>query len=119
MSAFFSNRWGFRMALTLVLGALAFVDTQAQVRAAFTLQGTVTDDEGSPLPNVTIRLAHTAQGTITDLDGNYVFEFTSAEASVTVAFSFIGFATERITVTESGCSRPSIIRTSLACTTAA
>ena len=93
---------GFRLALTLVLGALVFVDAQAQVRTAFTIQGTVTDDEGSPLPNVTIRLPGAAQGTITDLDGNYVFEFTSAEASVIVEFSFVGFATERITVTESG-----------------
>ena len=102
MCALFSNRMGFQLALILVLSTVAFVDAQAQVRTAYTLQGTVTDDEGSPLPNVTIRLPDTSQGTITDLDGNYVFEFTSTEASVVVEFSFVGFATERITVTASG-----------------
>ncbi len=102
MRALFSNRVGLRLALILVLGSLAFVDAQAQVRTAYTLQGTVTDDEGVPLPNVTIRLPNTSQGTITDLDGNYTFDFTSAEASVVVEFSFVGFATQRITVTASG-----------------
>ena len=56
MRAFSSNKSGFCFALTLVLCALVFVDAQAQVRAAFTIQGVVTDDEGSPLPNVTLKV---------------------------------------------------------------
>ena len=77
MSAFLSNRSGFWLALTLVLCVLAFQETQAQVRTAYTLQGTVTDDEGSPLPNVTIRLrlleSHPHSVHITKEAPNYSF----------------------------------------------
>jgi TonB-dependent starch-binding outer membrane protein SusC len=53
-----------------------------------TVNGTVTDNTGAPLPGVTVVLQGTTTGTITNLDGNYQLE-VPAGADVLV-FSYIG-----------------------------
>lgn len=60
-----------------------------------TIQGTVTDETGLPLPGVTIMIEGTVQGVITNLDGLYNIE---AGAGQVLVFSMIGMETRRIPI---------------------
>ena len=60
-----------------------------------TVTGTVTDADGSPLPGANILVKGTTNGTQTDFDGNYTIE---AESNATLVFSYLGFATQEVTV---------------------
>ncbi len=53
------------------------------------INGTVTDADGEPIPGVTVSIQGGTKGTITDLDGNYSID---APEGSTLVFSFIGFA---------------------------
>src|SRR5690606_38563212 len=55
------------------------------------ISGTVTDENGEPIPGVTVSLPGTTVGTATDLGGRY--SLTVPEGS-TLFFSFIGFVTQ-------------------------
>jgi TonB-dependent starch-binding outer membrane protein SusC len=59
------------------------------------ITGKVTDAQGDPLPGVSIQLLGTTSGTITDLNGMYKITVTEG----TLKFSFIGFITQEIPVT--------------------
>ena len=54
------------------------------------VSGTVTDDDGVPLPGATIVVLETNEGVSTDFDGNYSI---SAEDGQTLQFSFVGYQT--------------------------
>ncbi|TRX61188.1 TonB-dependent receptor [Fulvivirga sp. M361] len=60
------------------------------------ISGTVTDENGQPLPGANILLEGTAQGTITDADGNYTLEM--ADEVTTLVVSFIGYSTQKIEI---------------------
>ena len=60
--------------------------------------GTVTDETGNPLPGVNIQIEGTLTGTATDINGKYSIEIQST-GSILV-FSFIGYLSERVTVTD-------------------
>src|SRR5699024_628720 len=53
------------------------------------ITGTVTDEDGNPLPGVNITIEETATGTSTDFDGNYALE---TEIGHTLIFEYIGFS---------------------------
>jgi TonB-linked SusC/RagA family outer membrane protein len=57
--------------------------------------GTVTDDQGLPLPGVSVIEKGTTKGTITNVDGQYQ---VSTSAINTLVFKSIGFVTEEILV---------------------
>ncbi len=57
--------------------------------------GTVVDEEGSPLIGVTIAVKGTAQGILTDLDGSFSINVKSDDILVA---SFVGFVTQEIPV---------------------
>ncbi len=72
---------------------LSFSLGYAQVK---TVTGTVSDaGNGEPLPGVTIVVKGTTQGTITDFDGNYSID---VEEGKTLTFSFIGYTSQEIQV---------------------
>lgn len=75
------------MFLTLFCG---IIDASAQNKQ---FKGTVTDDNGMPLPGVTVYEEGTTNGTITDLDGD--FRITAAPNS-TLIFSFVGYETVKM-----------------------
>ena len=77
--------------------ALFLFSTMAVVAQDRTVQGTVTDDAGVPLPGATVVVLETNQGTTTDFDGNY--SITVAEGQ-TVAISFVGYSAYEVTVSE-------------------
>jgi TonB-linked SusC/RagA family outer membrane protein len=60
-----------------------------------TISGSVTDQEGLPLPGVNIVIEGTTTGTQTDFDGNYTIE---AEVGQTLSFTYIGQQDVRMTV---------------------
>src|SRR5690606_31752216 len=60
-----------------------------------TITGTVTDENGEPLPGVTVSVPGTSIGTATDFDGGYSL---SVPEESTLVFSFIGYATQRIEI---------------------
>lgn len=83
--------------LTLFL-ALVVQLTFAQEK---TVTGTVTDDQGLPLPGVNVLVEGTNRGTQTDFDGEYSIDVTQGEI---LAFSYVGFETAEYQV-----GAPSII----------
>lgn len=61
-----------------------------------TLTGRVTDDKNEPLPGVSLLIKGTSQGTVTD--GNGEFRLTNVPPDGTLQVSFIGFASQEITL---------------------
>src|SRR5450759_1262273 len=79
--------------LLLILFLFASTSVFAQ-RIAIT--GTVTDENGGPLPGATVQVKGTVQGTTTDVDGKYSVDVSSP--NVTLVFSFVGYITNEIPV---------------------
>jgi len=52
------------------------------------INGTVINENGIPLPSVTVQEKGTNNGTLTDFDGNFTLEVSSSES--TLVFSYIG-----------------------------
>ena len=72
-------------------GNFAINDIQAEV----TVNGTVVDANGEPIPGVTISVPGTTLGTATDLNGRYTL---SVPEGSTLVFSFIGFESQSVQV---------------------
>jgi len=64
------------------------------------VKGMVTDSKGEPLTGVTVLLKGSATGTTTDVSGKFTLETGSASKPILV-FSYIGYATQEVTVTSS------------------
>lgn len=62
--------------------------------AVVAITGKVNDAQGIPLPGVNVLVKGTTNGTTTDSDGNFSLEVS--DANVTLAFSFIGYATQEV-----------------------
>jgi TonB-dependent starch-binding outer membrane protein SusC len=58
------------------------------------IKGTVTDENGDPLPGVNILIEGTQQGVISDVSGHYSIEVPQPNS--VLVFSYIGFNSERI-----------------------
>ena len=84
-------RTKFSSILTLLL-VLVVQITFAQER---TITGTVVDEDGLPLPGVTVLVKGTNQGTQTDFDGNYSIPANQGDLLV---YSFVGMKTSEYTV---------------------
>lgn len=59
------------------------------------ITGTVTDENGEPIPGATVLVEGTSTGTATDIDGNFSLE---AEEGAVLLISFIGYESQRITL---------------------
>lgn len=80
---------GFLLVCLLLVSAQSF----AQQRA---VSGQVLDEEGMPIPGVSVYEKDTSNGTTTDFDGAFTLNVTD-ENSV-IVFSYVGFATQEIRV---------------------
>lgn len=60
------------------------------------ISGTVSDEDGEPLPGVTVVVKGTTSGTITNIDGNYTIANVPEDA--TLQFSFVGMLTQEVVV---------------------
>lgn len=61
--------------------------------------GTVTDVNGEPLPGVNIVVKGTSLGVVSDFDGN--FEINVPEDKTDLEFSYVGFKTQALKITQS------------------
>ncbi len=59
------------------------------------ISGTISDENGIPIPGVNIAVKGTTQGTSSDFDGNYTISAGSGEVLV---YSYVGYKTEEHTV---------------------
>jgi len=59
------------------------------------VSGTVTDEDGEPMPGVTITVQGESMGTVTDVNGEFTLD---APENANLVFSFIGFETQSIAV---------------------
>lgn len=59
------------------------------------VEGTITDEQGQPVPGVNILEKNTANGVASDFDGNYTI---SVGDNAVLVFSYIGFKTQEISV---------------------
>ena len=63
--------------------------------AQLTIKGTVSDDEGIPLPGATVVVQNTSNGVSTDFDGLYTITANTGDVLV---FSFVGYTDQTVTV---------------------
>jgi len=59
------------------------------------ISGTITDENGDPLPGATITVEGTSAGTVSDIDGNFSID---VDEGAVLVISFIGYESRRITV---------------------
>lgn len=76
---------------------LLMVTSLSWAQGGRTINGTVTDDAGGPLPGVNVLVRGTTTGTQTDFDGNYSLEVSPGSA---LEFSYLGFQTQEIVVAD-------------------
>ena len=71
----------------------------ARQSAAFPIRGRVTGENGEGIPGVSIVLKGSNTGTVTDVNGGYAL--TLPDASGTLVFSFIGYVSQEVAVSNS------------------
>lgn len=91
-----SNKFKMKVKLSSMLTLLLVLVAHISFAQEKTVTGNVTDEDGIPLPGVTVLVKGTNNGTQTDFDGNY--SITAGQGDV-LAFSFIGMKTAEFTVT--------------------
>ncbi len=77
---------------------MIYKEEEIAQQQSFTLQGTVTDEDGLPIIGANIIVQGTSLGTITDVEGR--FRITAPENSV-VSVSYIGYISQTVTLTRS------------------
>lgn len=81
--------------MTLPLVTNAALPNKIVQHLATQLTGTVTDENGLPLPGVTVRIKGTQQGTTTNAGGKYTL---SVENGATLIYSFVGYLSQEAVV---------------------
>lgn len=84
-----------RRFMIMVLLAIGMSAT-AQSQTIFPINGAVTDEQGKPLPGVTIKVKNTGIGVLSDPRGNYLINAPSD--TQTLVFTFIGYASEEVSI---------------------
>ena len=64
-------------------------------KAQKTVKGTITDEQGQPIPGVNILEKNTTKGTFSDFDGKFTI---SVGEKATLVFSYLGFKTQEVAV---------------------
>lgn len=85
----------FKVFFQTTLLLMALLPWQFNYSQQSTVTGTVTGEDGSPLPGVNVIIQGTDEGIVTDLEGKYTIS-VSPEASLT--FSFVGYVSQSIPV---------------------
>jgi len=82
----------------IMLICLVFFTSLATFAQVKSIKGVVSDQNGLPLPGVTVLIQGTAKATQTDYDGVYVIEASKGNVLI---FSYIGIKTKTVTVGDS------------------
>lgn len=75
---------------------IGFLLVSFQTLAQGIVKGTVSSDDGLPLPGVNVIVKGTSNGVQTDFDGNYEIDINKSNA--VLVFSYIGFESREISV---------------------
>ena len=94
MSSTLTSRRSWRASLIFTLLCFSFVQVFAQTKS-LTITGKVTDENGKPLPGVSVLIKSATSGTISNQDGAYSL---SANDNSTLVFSSISYETQEIPV---------------------
>lgn len=86
-----------KLQLKTILSLLLIFVVQISFAQEKIIKGTVTDQNGVPLPGVNVFIEDTKRGTQTDFDGNYTIEASKGEI---IVFSYMGFEDARHAVGE-------------------
>ena len=78
---------------------LFFLSSLAQAQTR-TLEGTVKDPDGLPLPGANVVVKGTSTGTTTDFDGNFTLEIPDTE-TVILSISYVGYKPKEVEVNDS------------------
>jgi TonB-linked SusC/RagA family outer membrane protein len=79
----------------LLMGSVILLFT-GQLAAQKSLTGTVTDDKGNPLPNVSVQIKGANLGTVSKLDGTY--SLTAPANAKTLVFSSVDMGTQEVSI---------------------
>ena len=91
--AILRSKWALlSLLISLPISTLTAQDSQS-------VQGTVLDESGSPLPGANIILENTTEGTVSDIDGNFTLQ---APAGQVLIIRMVGMETTRATVSKTG-----------------
>ena len=83
--------------MNIVIVPLKEKQVQQDVKKKKEVKGRVTDEDGLPLPGVSVLIDSTLIGAVTDVDGNYVLTYPEM-SKVRLRFSFIGMQTKYVEV---------------------
>jgi TonB-linked SusC/RagA family outer membrane protein len=86
-----------KIQMSRFLWVLSFLLISSVALQAQNITGVVNDENGIPMPGVTVRIEGTTQGDATDLDGKYEIKSSPVGEQVLV-FSFIGYLEARETI---------------------
>ncbi|MEZ2337974.1 SusC/RagA family TonB-linked outer membrane protein [Mucilaginibacter sp. RCC_168] len=86
------------LGLVMLCCVLLLSFQQAFSQQVKTISGHVKDEQGLPMPSVSVSLAGTTQGTTTDVNGSYKI---NAPENATLVFSFLGYEKKTVKVTGS------------------
>jgi TonB-linked SusC/RagA family outer membrane protein len=75
---------------------IVIASARSKQEQGIVVTGIVTDDNGNPLPNVGINIKGTPTGVVSDDNGK--FSVTVIDGKAVLIFSYIGYATKKITV---------------------
>lgn len=81
----------------LVLALCAVLLPLSAMAAAFSVTGTVTDQDGEPLYGVSVKVEKSKTGVSTDMDGKFTI---TLNAPATLEFSYVGMDTKKVKVTK-------------------
>jgi TonB-dependent starch-binding outer membrane protein SusC len=65
------------------------------VWAQQTWSGTITDENGLPLPGATVIVENTNRGVVSDFDGNFSIQANQGES---ILISYVGYQSQRLTL---------------------
>jgi TonB-linked SusC/RagA family outer membrane protein len=87
---------GMRKTITTILTSILLCCATTVAAQNVTVSGVVTDGSGETLIGVNVQVKGTTQGTITDVNGKYTVSVAGAQS--VLVFSYVGYATQEITV---------------------
>ncbi|HVY73704.1 MAG TPA: TonB-dependent receptor [Puia sp.] len=76
-----------------LIGLSNFIGIAASAHPWATVTGTVSDEQGNPLPGVTVTVKGTSTATTTDAKGNYAI---SIEKGQTLVFTYVGYEAHEV-----------------------
>ncbi|RPA67147.1 SusC/RagA family TonB-linked outer membrane protein [Cyclobacteriaceae bacterium YHN15] len=95
MNLIFAIDGNFKPANIVETKASPFALLENNIILDIIIKGSVTDENGDPLPGASVTVEGTTSGTVTDVDGNYAISVP--EGSILV-FSYMGFESQRVAI---------------------